>query len=273
MKMFEKIEDLINRGLFWLGDKLALIFGVLWKKICPSRVQAWLERTRARLAAARDWRAKLRSSVGKVREAQSKLKDEYKGVFAQAVDAAKKSKGSPLKALGAPFAFLVDWAKTLSPVQSLLLFGFTFGSLFAVVGIGFNSHRILQKSQAARAPASVEELYMRPEYYKKETRETTFTNVKVPVFVQGLNELKSLIIDFSVITSNRQTKRWLERHEFQARDHLVLGMEPVIPSFPMSEEGKVVITNKIQRELNAYLEENKIDGEVLEVRIIYILGN
>lgn len=282
MKFLFKIEDLLNAGLLWLGEKIAST----WVKVCPPRLARWTTSCAGFLSYLRSLPALLKARVLELKSSpKDLLKLDYKGVFTQAIDAGKKvyeqhKHHSPLKAvlaaLSTPFNFVFAWAKTLGPGHFALLFTFSVGSVLAVLGIAINSHRILEKSRGAeRAPASVEAVdpYGRPEYYKKETREVSYTNVKLPVFVTGITELRSLLVDFSVNTSNRATRQWLERHEFEVRDHLVLTVEPVLPAFPMTDEGRKILTDKLKHELNVFLRKHEIEGEVDEVHLLYILAN
>ena len=272
MNFLFKIEDLLNNVLPWLGQKLML----LWSKICPPWLTTkWLALKR-KIAEWKAYRPKL-----KPRE-MLKLKVDYMGVFAAALDAGQKAfqkskQHSPLKAvvsaLSAPFMYLFDWAATLKPAHFILLFVFTTASILSLMGIVVQSQKMLQTDAASRAPASAEVAYSRPAYHKIDQREISFNNVKVPVYVTGLNELRALIIDFSVVTSNRATKRWLEKNEFQMRDHLIQTLEPVLPSFPMTEEGRAMITDKLKAELNAFLASHGVEGEIKETRLVYILAH
>lgn len=282
MKFLFKIEDALNSAILWIGSYL----NKGWVKVRPAwfmRFVAWWTVQKSKLQSIP---ALCRDFVAKNKEAPKNiLKVDYKGIFSQAIEAGKKAysqnkKDSPIKAvlsaLAIPFNFIFKWAKSLSPGQFLLLFSSTLASIMAILGITINSYRLVEKSsQMSRSPASieVENLYDRPGYYKKETREVSFTNVKLPVFVMGITELQSLMIDFSVNTSNRATRQWLEKHEFQVRDHLVLTVEPLLPAYPMTDEGRVVLTEKLKHEINTFLKTREVEGEVKEVRIIYILAN
>lgn len=282
MKFLFKIEDALNSALIWVGAQMSKG----WLKVRP----AWFVRFSSwwliQVNRMKSIPGKMKAFIAENKEApKSILKVDYKGIFVQALEAGKKAyaqqkQDSPIKAilsaLGMPFNFLYKWAKSLSPAQFLLLFSSTFASILAVLGIAINSYRLVEKSsQVGRQPASVEleDNYNRPGYYKKETREVSFTNVKLPVFVTGITELQSLMIDFSVNTSNRATRQWLERHEFQVRDHLVLTVEPLLPAYPMTDEGRAVLTEKLKHEINIFLKTRNVEGEVREVRLIYILAN
>jgi len=65
----------------------------------------------------------------------------------------------------------------------------------------------------------------------------------------------------------------LEKLEFQLRDHLILNVEPMLASFPLEEEGKQILREKLTMEINDFLSERKIVGEVKEIKLIYILAN
>lgn len=285
MELLTKLEDLVNRLLFWIGSKIA----TLLLKVIPTPVQKFYRNINQHFTAAvsfvRNFPQWVKSQIAALR-ARPKIQIDYKGLIAQAIDAGtkafKKTKDkSPLKAIGiaaiAPLLFLVNWARTLKPAHFMVLSVFTVGSLLSLVGISYNARTILkEKYFAGRTPASAEaevDSYDRPEYYKKTEREVFFNSVKVPVYVEGINELRALMIDVSLITSNRATRIWLLREEFSLRDHLVLTLEPVIPAFPMTPEGRQILTQKIQDELNAYLREHQVNGHVEEVRLIHILAH
>lgn len=283
MELLNKLEDLINRLLFWLASKVTDLLTRLtpppvWNFF--ARVLGYCKQAVLFIKNLPQWfKAKLAEF-----KSRPKLKIDYKGVLAQAIDAGqkafKKSKDqTPFKAifsaLGAPFVFLFVWAQSLKPQHFMLLFFFTTASLLSIFGIALNTKTILKKEFfGARNPASAPiEGYNRPDYYKKETREVSFSSVKVPVYIQGINELRALMVDISIITSNRSTRAWIERKEFSMRDHLVLTLEPVVPTFPLTDEGRTMLTEKIKDELNIFLRQHSVDGDVQEVRLVHILGH
>jgi hypothetical protein len=57
------------------------------------------------------------------------------------------------------------------------------------------------------------------------------------------------------------------------RDHLILEMEPSVASFPLTEEGKEIIRQKLSTEIDVFLESHKITGHVEEIKVVYILAN
>jgi hypothetical protein len=174
-----------------------------------------------------------------------------------------------------PFLVVAQWVQGLSPAQALLLLGFSGASILSVIGIGFSGHKLAKNHlDDGRAPASVDEiLYERPGYYKKQTRHFEVSNFRLPVYVAQVNEVRSVDIDFTATMSNRNAKMYLEKREFQLRDHLINNIEPSVSSFPLEEEGKEIIRKKVWMEINDYLKENKIEGEVTELKITYVLAN
>ena len=283
MELLNKLEDLINRLLFWIGSKLT----DLLTRLTPppvrkffARVMSYLKQPLLFVKNLPQW---LKAKLAEFKS-RPKLKIDYKGILAQAIDAGqkafKKSKDqTPFKAifsaLSAPFVFLFIWAQSLKPQHFMLLFFFTTASILSIFGIALNTKTILKKEFfGTRIPASAPiEGYNRPSYYKKETREVYFSSVKVPVYIQGINELRALMIDISLITSNRATRAWIERKEFSMRDHLVLTLEPVVPTFPLTDEGRTMLSEKIKDELNIFLRQHSVDGDIQEVRLVHILGH
>jgi hypothetical protein len=50
-------------------------------------------------------------------------------------------------------------------------------------------------------------------------------------------------------------------------------IEPVTATFPMTDEGRAMMSEKIISELNIFLAKNSIEGQVKEVKIIHILAH
>ncbi|MCM2350899.1 MAG: hypothetical protein NDI69_12825 [Bacteriovoracaceae bacterium] len=206
------------------------------------------------------------------------FKEALKETYQTAITQYKTRKASQVGKLKTffltPFLIMGQWLQGLSASQSMLLLTFSAASFLAVVGIGFSSKKMLNTGEAQRAPASAEEiLYERPDYYKKSSRHLEITNLRLPVYIPEVNEIRSVDIDFTATLSNRYSRAYLEKHEFHLRDHLILQIEPSVASFPLLEEGKQIIRHKLLMEINDFLKMNKIDGEVTDLKITYILAN
>lgn len=281
MSFLEKLETLINALLFkfaaFIAGKIPVpiknkyfYFQSLWQRFLLSlKSTPQLVKNQAPLLIK-----KIKSSALGYNY-KAALQETYKKALSQYKEKSPGKNVGKLKTiLLSPFLMLGQWLQGLSAAQSMLLLTFTAGSFLSVLGIYFSGQRLAGPDKY-RTPASVEEeiLYERPDYYKKQTKHFTLVNVRLPVYVANVNEIKSVDIDFTATLSNRHSRMFLEKHEFHLRDHIILNMEPSIASFPLEEEGKVIIRNKLFKELNSFLKDSKIEGEVVELKIIYVLAN
>jgi hypothetical protein len=170
------------------------------------------------------------------------------------------------------FSFL---SKGLSYFHILVLMIFTTGSVISIFAINNSTQSLIKKYTQLRMPASLEEeaIYDRPEYYKKELRHVEITNLRLPVFFSQLNELKTVDIDFMITTSNRFSKTFIHKHDLHLRDHLLIHLEPILPSLPLDDEGKEIIRKKLISETDEFLKKHKVEGHVIDLKITYILAN
>ncbi len=171
--------------------------------------------------------------------------------------------------------YLKNWLDSLSPGHVVLLFVFTVGSILSTMLVVENSKKIaLLEDGGARAPASVEEEKIkRPVYYKKQTRDFEIMAVKIPVYFADLNEYRSVMVDFSIILTNRNSKLYLADNEQILRDHIIMNVEPTIAAFNLQSEGKEIIREKLKYEVSEFLKLNNVEGSVEEVKIIYLLAH
>lgn len=278
MSLLEKLENLINHLLIKLGEAMWKavpapvknffskieawkLFFIAWLKALPSKLKTLISSS-AKSAKSLNWKDAFSETYQK---AMSQYKEKTSG-----------SVGQFRTLIMTPFLMLGQWLNGLTTTQSALLLMFTAGSFLSVIGIISSGQRMATSySESGRAPASVEEeaKYERPEYYKKQTKHFEVVNLRLPVYVAQVNEIKSVDIDFVATMTNRSSKKFLEKNEFQFRDHLILQMEPSVASFPLEEEGKEIIRKKIIAELNDFLKIHEIEGEVEELKIIYVLAN
>lgn len=277
MSLLEKLENLINHLLIKLGEAMWKavpapvknffskiegwkLFVIAWLKALPQKISSLI--STAKSAKTINWKSALSETYTK---AMTQYKEKSSG------------KAGQLRTLiMTPFLMLGQWLHGLTATQSALLLMFTAGSVLSVIGIVSSGSRMANSySESGREPASVEEeaKYERPEYYKKQTKHFELVNLRLPVYVAQVNEIKSVDIDFVATMTNRSSKQFLEKNEFQFRDHLILQMEPSVASFPLEEEGKEIIRKKLIAELNDFLKLHEIEGEVEELKIIYVLAN
>jgi len=174
-----------------------------------------------------------------------------------------------------PLNALLKWMDNLSPAQAVLLIVFTVASFFSSFLVFESSKKIALFEEAGkRSPASIEdEKVQRPYYYKRQTRDFTIMAINIPVYFADLNEYRSVIVDFSIILTNRSSKNYLAKQEQILRDHIIMNVEPTIAAFNLQTEGKEIIRQKIKVEVSEFLKENNVEGDVEEVKITYILAN
>lgn len=283
MKLLEKIEILLNALLFKLGELLwKLVPEVVRKKfqwvgIQSQRFKLFLKGLPAILKVKILSLITYFKSTAANYNVKAALQDSYQKALTRYKESSNSEKSGKLKtALMAPFLVVGQWLHGLSVGQSMLLLTFSAGSFLAVLGIFFSGQRLASgPSLSMRTPASVEEevLYERPDYYKKQTRHFTITNLRLPVYVAQVNEIRSVDVDFTATLTNRYSRMFLEKNEFQLRDHLILQLEPSIAAFPLEEEGKIIIRKKLLTEINDFLRLNEVEGEVSELKITYVLAN
>jgi flagellar basal body-associated protein FliL len=286
MGLLEKIENAINHLLILVGE---LILRGL-KKLMPPKVHSYIAKIFQWPGIA--WaslkeipkiiKAALPGLAGRIKS--SLMSYDYKGKLLESyrsgMDRYEKSKpGARItgfkKALLGPLVIFGQWISGLSATQTLVLMGFTAASFLSAITIFSSGQRLLYNSDQSRAPASVEEdiSYDRPDYYKKQNRHLELTSIRLPVYFAELNEVKSVDIDFSATLSNRLSRMQLEKLEFQLRDHLILNIELMVASFPLEEEGKIILRDKLIVEINEFMKAQKLEGEVKELKLIYILAN
>jgi hypothetical protein len=287
MGMLEKLETFINNLLIRIGDQF---MRVLMKLISP-KFREFIQKIRSWIVQAIAWSKSLPSLVkknGPVLFAKIKsyfLSFKYKEKFQQTYVAAisqykKNQSGAKISglrtALLTPFLLMGQWLKGLSAPQAVLLLTFTSVSVLAGINMVFTSHRLIDEHmKETRSPASVEDeiLYDRPDYYKEQSRHLEISGLRLPVYVANVNELRTIDIDFSATMTNRLSRMTLEKLEFQLRDHLVLNVEPMLASFPLEEEGKIIIREKLTVEIKRFMQSRQIEGDVKEIKLIYILAN
>lgn len=274
MDFLYKIENFINSLILKLGAKLLSFvparviaffehFDERWKSFIAS-LKAFPAFAKSKLPGIKSWALNYRETVVvPLKEGLVKY------------NAGRKEKAGQFKVIFlAPVLIVSEWLKGLSTAQSLLLLFFSGASVLSGISIISSGSRLMDSGEASRAPASTEEVaYDRPEYYKKDTKHFTITNFRLPVYIPKVNEIRSVDIDFTATMSTREAKQFLEKMEFQLRDHLINEIEPSVAEFPLTEEGKEIIRKKLTSELDSFVTTNKINGHVEDLKVIYILAN
>ena len=287
MSFLEKIENAINNLLFLMGNAfLRILIRVTPQKIqrfflflkeCKSNLIQWfknfpnLAKEKAPVILAYLKKQMIALNIkGKLQNCyQSALSKYNEGKGEKKINRIKKIVFAPLLVIG-------HWLNGLTTAQSVMLLGLTTTSILAAINMIFSGQRLLENHYAAdRAPASVEAQisYDRPDYYKRQTRHVTITSVRLPVFFPNVNELRTVDVDFTATLSNRMSRMQVDKLELQLRDHLVLNIEPMVASFPLEEEGKEILRQKLLKEVTEFMKLREIEGEIEDLKITYVLAN
>ncbi len=171
---------------------------------------------------------------------------------------------------------LRDWYIALKPTTLLAMVSMTtVGGLSSIV-----IYKEVQNiSEKARGPASeiIAEVDTsnidRPEYYKKQERELRVRNVSIPIYTGGRTPAsgKKLLIDFTFVSSNRYIKEYFFENGHLLKDKLNTSIEQILPDFPLQDDGKRVIKEKIKKEMQVLLDDLKIEGSIQEIYIHSIM--
>lgn len=284
MSKWEKLENSINKKL----EKTFSDVGDVVKGATPEKMRQW------RGEAAQ----KISSSASSVLSAPAKLGQQIDSIKQHSVEKAQaikvdlsksidKNKSGKLGKLGfvAAFVAILQWAFIPLYKKLSLLFAtmqpatlastvilVTVGSI-AGIGVYNSSNKIAEEAGLIeRAPAAIEKPDPRPKYYKRNERELLVANVVVPSYIEGKTTLRKLQIDFTVISSNRYIREYFFDNAYLLDDVLNSKIEPVIPEFPLGDEGKMIIKEKIKAELNQLLKKMKIEGSIDSIYISSILA-
>ncbi len=167
-----------------------------------------------------------------------------------------------------------------SPKTLLLLaFVLTTGSL-AIFQIYKTSVDLYKRNiSSVIAPEPTFSIARRPAYHDRVKKSFYVTNILIPfgfeeaIVDKGAEGIRSLIVDIEVETSNRYLSIYLSTQEHVIKDYLNRKMQPVIATFPLTEEGKSVVRAKIVEELNRLIKETEVQGTILNVYIVNITAS
>lgn len=285
MKKWEKIENSINATL----EKTISNVSDVVSSTTPSQIRTWKNKLHDQATKTKNnlLVAPLALSE-KIKNAKSAAQS---GIIDLQLNLNKKLSDSKTGKFGrfgaaASILALLEWvfmpfykhiAKFLSSLQpTTLASGIVIFTVGTITGIGVynNSQKIAQEAGLIeRAPAAIQrELENRPKYYKRNEKELLIANVVVPSYIEGSTSLKKLNVDFTIISSNRYIREYFYDNSYLIEDVFNTRIEPMIPGFPLGDEGKLILKEKIKIELDALLKRMKIEGQIDQVYISSILA-
>lgn len=288
LKKIAKLEEKLNSLVLKLMELLTKIFLMIipqkfinWVKETNRAIKEWIYTIFINL---RNWTYEFILSlknfkgwfVGREEDLQ-KLGQAFKGKLLSIKAFLLKT---PLKSTVEFTSKKVDQAKqkvhkklnsgiTSQLVMAGLAFLMIGGGLY---GVYLSSTKIIEQEFPYREPASVQEYDEKPEYYYYKDQTLRVQNIKVPLNVMKVGKMTSLTIDFSVRTSTRFARYYLSENEHKLKDYFFTSVQPIVSDFAIEEEGKEVLKEKIQKEVQRFLDKEKVEGQILEVNILFIVG-
>lgn len=302
----KKIEELISRIENFLSALILNFWGIICfpfvklfsliipfvfkiKELCSdllrSIVQGFLSFVQVlnSMVGPRAWnyyRHKIKNFVEQVQKDKAekvKLKDKNISNTVGVDDNKKSSKKSFFEEFGSLFDAFIDRLGKISPLRFAIM-----GFLFLVILL--NSFHFLSSSndlaitikedtssKIQRSLASSLEAI--PPYYNDLARLSDMKGLKIPAYTSSIDKIKNLELDAFILFYNSSGKQFFDRNVIIFIDHLSLSLEPVMPQFPLTPEGKMILKEKIKNEITSLLHKEGIESSVEEVFFTNIFAN
>lgn len=174
-----------------------------------------------------------------------------------------------------------DYAKNLFEELINKVFNSITISIFIVVSVlGFLFYQLDQRAffEGKFSINQLESLISikKPKFINLEEREFFVPDVFLPVILKNRPDITRIYLDLKLRASNRLIKIYFTEANFvnmdKLIDHYISTLSPVIPVFPLTDEGKEILKKKIKQETDDFLKKLKIEGEIEEVIIQDILA-
>lgn len=296
MEKWQKIEAFINQIL---GQVFALLASLV-RKLTPAKLQKIGTKKKANKAPSSlknkfiTFQQKLTEWALERKKKAQKVAANSQGYAISLVLKARSIKIQQLKPKGMVLALLAlitplflkvkSWLVTLKPTTIALSVSSL--AIFSLAGLQIyrNSEQIAEDSGITTQVELVEklekagEISRRPASHGKAKQILTVTNLNMPVYLGKSTDLSSVILDFTIITTNRTTRNFLFKNEILIRDRLTNSVHPTLPEFTLTTEGKEIIKQKIKDDLNKLIKEldqskeyqDLVHDEVLGIEEVFV---
>tara|TARA_B100000886_G_scaffold131216_1_gene88463 strand:- start:538 stop:1326 length:789 start_codon:yes stop_codon:yes gene_type:complete len=125
-----------------------------------------------------------------------------------------------------------------------------------------------------REIASNQKADIRPEYHLLKGRLLKIENIRIPVALTDKKRISSVIADVILECPNRTTQQFLYNSPHLIQDKLNNTIAPQINTFPLTEEGKIILRNKIGHEISSLLKESHFKHtKIQRVNIIQVTSS
>lgn len=285
LKLEKVINNLLSTVLVFLSDAI--------KKLTPKKIKTTIKDSSRVIkntkVGLKDQVKKTKSlALTKVQESSKLAKQKLEVAGAQARKAKnvdwkslnfKKVSVAIIALFGPRLMKLKLWYLTLKPTTIVTFI--VAGAATSLTGITVytQSKSIVEKTtEVERIPASVISKFITDrggDLHLIDKRSLRLNNVQMPVYVESQKHLNTLIIDFTIISSNRYIKEYFYEvdNETILRDKLSMTVQPFLTDFSLEDEGKIIIKDKIKKEVNDLIKDLKIKGEIEDVYIHSLLAN
>lgn len=286
MKKLEKLLDSFNILLEHGIDGLK----VFLTNLTPKNAKKFYKEKKESIVHTKDKVKHYKSDFGKSsKELIKKSLDIQKQKTTAMKEMVQKAKSTDFKkidykkgilaffAIIAPFFLKIQkWFLALKPT-TILTFTLT-GTVGALTSIEVYKSAT-QKEKVVREVANetIEtEVISPPSYYHMDAKTFELDEVTMPIFIEKVTDMKTLRIDLSFETSNRYIKAYFEadygKQKNLIRNKINSTLEPIVPEFPLEEEGKRVIETKVKNDVDELLKDLNIEGKIEKVLIKNILA-
>lgn len=170
-----------------------------------------------------------------------------------------------------------DYAKNLfEGLINKIFNAFTISILIVVSVLSFLIYKLDQQGAFQDGKVSMFELeklisLKKPAFTNLNEREFYVPDVFVPVILKNRPDITRVYLDIKLRASNKFIKIYFTENNYLNIDKLIdrylSTLSPIIPVFPLTDEGKTILKNKIKKETDELLKILKIDGEIEEVII------
>ena len=146
--------------------------------------------------------------------------------------------------------------------------------VFSLVTIFLQSPRIIEKiSQINGYGQEKSDSGSSSRVVKKEMSFFPITSLAIPIYTAD-SSFRRVVMDFRMASYHEHLKSYFEQEENipLLYDRLNSKLAPMALEFPLKEEGKRVIKEKVRREINQLVRELELEGEIEEVYIDHVLA-
>lgn len=149
-----------------------------------------------------------------------------------------------------------------------IIFSFSFYKIYQSI------QNFYPKDKQSRSISSTDSDLARPSYYLLSNRLIKIENIQIPVALTSEKRIASVAADVVIECPTRSSQQFLYNAPYLIQDKLNNTIAPQINTFPLTEEGKIILRKKIQSEIGELLKENHFkEYKIEKVNIIQVMSS